>query len=264
MSEDILLERDGHVGWIRINRPERLNAFSGRMREDLDAALAELESDTDIRCVIITGVGRAFSTGGDVSVMRELIAQEDTARFDALVRAGANVVQRIDDMTKPVIAAINGPAAGAGACLALACDLRIASETATIGFGFLRVGLHADWGGSYFLPRIVGPALAAELMYTGEMVNTERGVKLGLFNRVVTANDLEATARSLAGQLAAAPAGVMTDLRRNMRRSLETSLSEMLTAEIEAQKSAFKTADFREGIESFLDKRAPKFGRVTK
>lgn len=264
MSKDILLEHDGHVGWIRINRPDRLNAFSGRMREDLDFALAQLESDADIRCVIITGVGRAFSTGGDVSVMRELIAQEDTARFEALVRAGAQIVQRIDDMTKPVIAAINGPAAGAGACLALACDLRIASEAATIGFGFLRVGLHADWGGSYFLPRIVGPALAAELMYTGEMVNTERGVRLGLFNRVVPANDLEATARSIAGQLAAAPAGVMIDLRRNMRRSLETPLGEMLAAEVDAQKRAFKTADFREGIESFLDKRAPKFGRVAK
>lgn len=264
MSQDILLERDGHVGWIRINRPERLNAFSGRMREDLDDALAELESDTEIRCVIITGVGRAFSTGGDVSVMRELIAQEDSTRFDALVRAGAQVVQRIDDMTKPVIAAINGPAAGAGACLALACDLRVASETATIGFGFLRVGLHADWGGSYFLPRIVGPALAAELMYTGEMVNAERAVKHGLFNRVVPPNDLESTARSLAGQLAKAPAGVMIDLRRNMRRSLETPLSEMLAAEVDAQKRAFKTADFREGIESFLDKRAPKFGRVAK
>lgn len=261
---DILTERDGHVGWIRINRPDRLNAFSGTMREDLEAALEALEREKDIRCVIITGVGRAFSTGGDVTVMKDLIAREDVGRFESLVRAGALVVQRIDDMTKPVIAAINGPAAGAGACLALACDLRIASETATIGFGFLRVGLHPDWGGSYFLPRIVGPALAAEFTFTGEMINAERAAKHGLFNRVVPAADLEAAARALAGQIAAAPASVMLDLRKNMRRSLHTPLAEMLEAEVEAQLRAFRTADFKEGIESFLDKRAPRFGRVTK
>ena len=261
---DILVEREGNLGWVRINRPDRLNAFSGTMREDLDAALEWLERDTEVRCVIITGVGRAFSTGGDVSVMKELIENSDIVRFEALVRAGARVVQRIDDMTKPVIAAINGPAAGAGACLALACDLRIASETATIGFGFLRVGLHPDWGGSYFLPRIVGPALAAEFTYTGEMISAERGEKHGLFNRVVPAGNLEATARTLGGQLAAAPASVMIDLRRNMRRSLHTPLSTMLDAEVAAQLRAFKTADFKEGIESFLDKRTPRFGRAAR
>ncbi|MGQ0814813.1 MAG: enoyl-CoA hydratase/isomerase family protein, partial [Gemmatimonadota bacterium] len=190
--------------------------------------------------------------------------RDDVARFEALVRAGARVIQRIDDMTKPVIAAINGPAAGAGACLALACDLRIASETASIGFGFLRVGLHPDWGGSYFLPRIVGPALAAEFTYTGEMINAERGEKLGLFNRVVPAADLEATARTLAGQIAAAPATVMIDLRRNMRDSLRVPLADMLEAEVDAQLRAFATPNFKEGIESFLEKRAPRFGRTRK
>lgn len=257
----ILLERENRIAWIRINKPERLNAFSGTMREDLDAALAECEHDDDVRCVIVTGVGRAFSTGGDVSVMQELIADEDVVRFEHLVRAGARVVQRIDDMTKPVIAAINGPAAGAGACLALACDLRIASETASIGFGFLRVGLHPDWGGSYFLPRLIGPALAAEFTYTGEMISAERGERLGIFNRVVPASELEAVTKSLAGQIASAPAGVMIDLRRNMRRSTHTPLGTMLDAEVAAQLRAFKTADFREGIDSFLKKRAPKFGR---
>lgn len=257
----IVTERDGNVGWIRINRPDRLNAFSGTMREDLDAALAELESAADIRCVIITGIGRAFSTGGDVGVMKELIESDDIVRFESLVRAGARVVQRIDDMTKPVIAAINGPAAGAGACLALACDLRIASETATIGFGFLRVGLHPDWGGSYFLPRLIGPALAAEFTYTGEMISAERGEKMGLLNRVVPAKDLEAAARTLAGQIAGSPAATMTDLRRTLRRSLHTPLGNILDAEVSAQLRAFRTNDFREGIESFLEKRAPKFGK---
>jgi 2-(1,2-epoxy-1,2-dihydrophenyl)acetyl-CoA isomerase len=257
----IISERDGNIGWIRISHPSRLNSFSGTMREDLDTALAELERADEVRCVIITGVGRAFSTGGDVSVMKELIANDDIVGFEALVRAGARVIQRIDDMTKPVIAAINGPAAGAGACLAIACDLRIASETASIGFGFLRVGLHPDWGGSYFLPRLVGPALSAEFAYTGEIINAERAEKLGIFNRVVPPGDLESAVRTLAGQMAGAPAAVMIDLRRNMRRSLHTPLGNMLDAEVAAQLRAFKTPDFREGIESFLEKRAPRFGK---
>ncbi|MGQ0561229.1 MAG: enoyl-CoA hydratase/isomerase family protein [Gemmatimonadota bacterium] len=260
----ILAERAGNVGWIRINHPERLNSFSGTMREDLDAALAEMERADEVRCVVVIGVGRAFSTGGDISVMKELIEQQDAERFAALVRAGARVIQRIDDMSKPVIAAINGPAAGAGACLALACDLRIASEAASIGFGFLRVGLHPDWGGSFFLPRLVGPALAAEFTYTGEMINAERAERLGIFNRLVPAPNLEPVVRTLAGQIAAAPAGIMIDLRRNVRRSLHTPLPELLEAEVEAQLRAFRTADFKEGIESFLEKRAPRFGRTGK
>lgn len=258
----ISLERDHNLAWIRINKPERLNAFSGTMREDLYDALGEVEQDKDVRCTIITGVGRAFSTGGDVSVMKELIETSDTVRFEALVRAGARIVRRIDEMATPVIAAINGPAAGAGACLALACDVRVASETATIGFGFLRVGLHPDWGGSYFLPRLIGPALAAEFTYTGEMINAERGERLGLFNRVVAASELESTARTIGGQIAAAPAGVMTDLRRTMRDSLLTPLPQVLEAEVSAQLRAFETPDFREGVESFLEKRAPRFGRT--
>ena len=261
-SSGILTEHDGHIAWIRINKPERLNSFSGTMREDLERALIALEDDHQIRCVIITGVGRAFSTGGDVTVMKELIEEDDIVRFEAIVRAGANVIKRVDAMTKPVIAAINGPAAGAGACLALACDLRVASETATIGFGFLRVGLHPDWGGSYFLPRLVGPALAAEFTYTGEMINAERAERLGIFNHVVPPANLQAVARSLAGQIVSAPAGTMIDLRRTLRRSLSSDLANVLDAEVQAQLRAFRTPDFREGIESFLEKRAPKFGRA--
>mgnify|MGYP006200665515 CR=1 FL=1 len=169
-EESILIERDGALGWIRINRPERLNAFSGDMRQRIEAGLQELEDDADVRVVLITGVGRAFSTGGDIQVMTELAEQRDTEAFRELVEAGERVVTLIDRMEKPVIAVVNGPAAGAGACLALACDLRIASETASIGFTFVRVGLHPDWGGTYFLPRLIGPALAAEMIYTGGMI----------------------------------------------------------------------------------------------
>ncbi|MEX2283294.1 MAG: enoyl-CoA hydratase-related protein [Gemmatimonadota bacterium] len=262
-QREILTEREGAVGWVRLNRPARLNAFSQTMREDLEAALQRMESDSEIRCVILTGVGRAFCTGGDVGVMKELIEQNDIERFETLVRIGARIVKLIDEMKKPVIAAVNGPAAGAGACLALACDLRLASEHASIGFGFLRVGLHPDWGGSYFLPRLLGPALAAEFLYTGEMIKAERAERLGLFNRVVGHAELEAAARTLAGQIAAGPVATVVDTKRTLRGSLDHSLADVLEQELQAQLNAFRSADFHEGINSFIEKRAPRFGRKT-
>ena len=258
----IIVEKDAAIGWIRINRPDRLNAFAGVMRTDLLHALQQHENDAEVRCIIITGVGRAFSTGGDISVMSEIIAAGDRDRFEKLVRAGADVVTQIEMMTKPVIAAINGVAAGAGACLALACDLRIVSESAAIGFTFLRVGLHPDWGGSYFLPRLIGPAAAAEFIYTGGMISAERGERMGLFNRVVPAAELEGAARGFAGEIAASPPGVMADAKRALRASLGASLPEMLELEVEAQLRAFDGPDFREGIKAFLEKRAPRFSRT--
>ena len=260
-SDTIAMDRDGNLGWIRINRPERLNAFAGDMRERLDDALQEMDANPAVRCVAITGVGRAFSTGGDVQVMADLAESGDTERFEALVRTGVRVVKRIDGMRKPVIAAINGAAAGAGACLALACDLRIASQNATIGLTFVRVGLHPDWGGAYFLPRVIGSALAAELVMTGGMINARRAERLGLFNRVVPADDLESAVRGLAGQIAGGPPEVIADAKRTLRRSLAADLDEILEMEAAAQLRAFGSPDFNEGIQAFLEKRAPRFGR---
>jgi 2-(1,2-epoxy-1,2-dihydrophenyl)acetyl-CoA isomerase len=262
-KDGIVVERDGPTGWIRINRPERLNAFVGDMRTRLEEALRAYAEDEDVRCVVVTGVGRAFSTGGDIGAMKQLIENDDVDGFEALVRAGARVVSVIETMPQPVIAAVNGPAAGAGACLALACDLRVASEMSSIGFTFLRVGLHPDWGGSYFLPRLVGLAIASEAVYTGGMINAERAERLGLFNRVVPASELETQVKGLAGQIAAAPAGVIADAKRSLRRAQNSSLDEILELEIASQLRAFASADFREGITAFLDKRAPRFNRRT-
>jgi 2-(1,2-epoxy-1,2-dihydrophenyl)acetyl-CoA isomerase len=257
----ILVEREGSIGWIRINRPERLNAFAGEMRAELEEGLKTFEQDRAIHCVVITGVGRAFSTGGDIQVMAELAENKDAEGFARLVETGARIVTTIDRMSKPVLAAVNGPAAGAGACLALACDLRIASETASIGFTFLRVGLHPDWGGSYFLPRLVGPGRAAELILTGGMIGAERAERLGIFNRVVPAAELERAARDLALQIAAGPPRVIAAVKQSLRRGLSGTLDEVLDMEITAQNDAFGSADFQEGIKAFLDKRAPRFGR---
>jgi 2-(1,2-epoxy-1,2-dihydrophenyl)acetyl-CoA isomerase len=257
----IVVETDGALGWIRINRPERLNAFADDMRDQIHAGLERLEAESSVRCVILTGVGRAFSTGGDISVMAEIAERGDEPRFESLVRAGARIVSRIASMTKPVIAAVNGPAAGAGACLALACDLRVACDTASLGFTFLRVGLHPDWGGSWFLPRLIGLPLAAEAVFTGGMINAERCERLGLFNRIVPAKELETAVRGVAGQIAAMPAEVVADAKRNLRAGLDSTLSEVLEAEVTAQLRAFRSADFREGINAFLAKRTPRFNR---
>jgi len=263
MSDDaILVERDGALGWIRINRPERLNAFSGNMRQRIEAALRELEADDDIRVVLITGVGRAFSTGGDMQVMTELADTRDVDSFRELVEAGERVVTLIDEMEKPVIAVVNGPAAGAGACLALACDLRIASEAASIGFTFVRVGQHPDWGGTYWLPRLIGPGLAAEMIYTGGMIGAERAERLGLFNRVVPAAQLEGAARGFAGEIAHAPRVPIAHAKRALRGALNGTLPEQLLLEREAQLAAFESDDFQEGVRAFLEKRAPRFGRA--
>jgi 2-(1,2-epoxy-1,2-dihydrophenyl)acetyl-CoA isomerase len=261
MSDEnqIRIRRDGNLGWIRINRPERLNAFVGDMRDRLDEALVELDGDDAIRTVAITGAGRAFSTGGDMHYMAELAESGDAERFDELVRTGIRVVRRIDTMRKPVIAAINGAAAGAGASLALACDIRIASQNASIGLTFTRIGLHPDWGGAYFLPRLIGSALAAELVFTGGMINAKRAERLGIFNRVVPADDLEPAVRGLAGQIAGGPSDVIADAKRTLRRSLAADLDEILELEAEAQGRAFRSPAFREGVRAFLEKRAPRF-----
>jgi 2-(1,2-epoxy-1,2-dihydrophenyl)acetyl-CoA isomerase len=257
----ITVEREGRLAWVRLNRPERLNAFADDMRDRLDAILAELDEDPAVRCVAITGVGRAFSTGGDVERLAELTASKDATAFENLVRAGIRVVKRIDGMRKPVIAAVNGAAAGAGAALALACDLRIASQNASIGLTFVRIGLHPDWGAAYFLPRLIGSALAAELVYTGGMINAKRAERVGLFNSVVAADELEAAVRGLAGQIASGPAEVIADAKRTLRRSLAADLDEILEMEAQAQLRAFRSSDSDEGVRAFLEKRAPRFGR---
>lgn len=258
--ETIRVERDGNLGWIRINRPEQLNAFAGDMRERLDEAFAELDGDRSVRCVALTGTGRAFSTGGDIHHMAELNDAEDAAVFAELVQSGARIVKRIDGMKKPVIAAVNGVAAGAGASLALACDIRVASHNASIGLTFTRIGLHPDWGGAYFLPRLLGAALAAELIFTGGMINAKRAERLGLVNRVVAADELEATVRGLAGQIAGGPPEVIADAKRTLRKSLSADLDEILDMEMAAQLRAFRSPAFREGIHAFIEQRSPRFG----
>jgi len=233
----VLVSVEDGIGRLTLNRPEKLNV------------------------VVVTGRGRAFAAGADVSYLSELIEGQRLEEARALVDAGRRVVTAVVEMPKPVIAALNGPAAGGGANLALACDIRIAAEGASIGQTFNRIGLHPDWGGTYFLPRLVGPAKAAELIFTGEMVGAREAERIGMVNRVVPDEELRAEVEELAGRLAEKPALPLRLAKRAVRRSLDSSLDEMLDYELEAQTRCFESPDAREGVRAFLEKRDPEFER---
>src|SRR6476660_4825273 len=195
MYEHIQVAEAEGIATINLNRPDKLNAFIGHMRRDLAEALEHTGSDRNTRVVIITGAGRAFCAGGDVAFMAELMKRREAEEFSRILGAGRRVILAIRQMTKPVIASINGPAAGAGFNLALACDLRIASTTATFNQSFAKVGLHPDWGGTYFLPRLVTPNKACEMFFLGESMSAEEAHRLGILNDVVAPEELEPATR---------------------------------------------------------------------
>lgn len=256
---NVLLRVEDGVAWITLNRPDRLNAFAGGMRDELHDTLHHVDGMPEARVVVITGAGRGFCTGADVEVMSDLLAREDDTTFAGLVEAGMRVVRRLRSMSRPVIAAVNGPAAGAGASLALACDVRIASSAASIGVTFNRIGLHPDWGATYFLPRLVGPGRAAELVLSGRMVGAEEGERIGLFQRVVPAETFDEEVRKYVAELAAKPPLAMALARDTLSRSIESDLDTLLDAERQAQLRCFRSADAREGIAAFHEKRRPAF-----
>ena len=259
MYEHIQVAETDNIVTITLNRPDRLNAFIGHMRRDLAEALEHAGSDRNVRVVIITGAGRAFSAGGDIGFMAELLERRDAEEFSRLLGAGRRVVLAIRQMTKPVIASINGPASGAGCNLALACDLRIASNNATFSQSFAKVGLHPDWGGTYFLPRLVTPNKACELFFLGESIDAAEALRLGILNQVVRPEELESATLELAQRLRAAPPIALGAAKHAVYMSQAAELEEMLRYETEAQLRCFESSDGREGIHAFLEKREPKF-----
>ncbi|MGH7572120.1 MAG: enoyl-CoA hydratase/isomerase family protein [Gemmatimonadota bacterium] len=258
-TDRVLTERDGPVGVVRLNRPEKLNAFAGDMRDRIGDAVEEMGADPEARVLIVTGAGRGFCAGADVEYLRELVETGNERDFENLLRAGERVVTAIRRLDKPVIAVINGPAAGGGANLALACDLRIMGESASIGQTFSRIGLHPDWGGTFFLPRLVGEAAALELMWSGRMVPAAEALGLGMVNRVVPDERLWAESLDWARRLAAAPPLAVGRIKRAVYASLEESLEHMLAVEMESQLACFRTNDVRRGLAAFREKMRPAF-----
>lgn len=246
---------DDGVAWITIDRPTRLNAFVGSMRDDLHAALGDAGARPDVRAVVITGAGRAFCAGADVATMAGLLERGDERTFGGFVDAGMRVVRQIRALPCPVIAAVNGVAAGAGASLAAACDLRIAARGASIGFTFNRIGLHPDWGATYFLPRLVGAGRALELVATARMVGSAEAERIGLFDRVVDDDAFADAVAALARELAAGPPGALAAAKRSLARTFESTLEEMLELERRAQLECFAGDEVREGVRAFREKR---------
>ena len=257
----VLIDVTDSIGTVTLNRPDKLNAFFGTMRDEIAEALEELGGREDVRVVVITGRGRAFCAGANVGYMADLLERRAYDEANLLVTAGRRVVRSIIEMPKPAIAALNGPAAGGGANMALACDLRIASDRAKIGQTFNRIGLAPDWGGSWLVPRLVGRARAAELFFLAEMIDATEAERIGLVNRVVPHAELEDTVREIAGRLAAKPALALALAKQALRRSLSAELDEMLDFEVQAQEEAFRSADALEGTRAFVEKREPRFGR---
>ncbi|HSP13259.1 MAG TPA: enoyl-CoA hydratase [Thermoanaerobaculia bacterium] len=255
----IAVESREHVTTITLNRPDKLNAFGGTMREDLLKALRGAGHDAGCRVVVITGAGPAFCAGGDVEFMADLQKRADTDTFRKLLDAARNAVLQLAAMTKPVIASINGVAAGAGCNLALACDYRIASDQARLGETFVRIGLHADWGGTWFLPRLIGRGAAFDLLMTGRLVDAAEALRIGLVDRVVPAETLAAETETLSASIASGPPQAIAAIKRALAASEGNDLRSQLELETEHQLRAFQSKDAAEGMKAFFEKRPPRF-----
>jgi 2-(1,2-epoxy-1,2-dihydrophenyl)acetyl-CoA isomerase len=248
------------VATLTLNRPEAYNALTTTMLEEIKDALRGVERDRNVRALIITGVGKAFSSGADLT---ELSANFDVPITEYL-RTGLNmVVKEIRSLEKPVICAVNGVAAGAGASITLACDLRIASENATFVFAaFANIGLIPDAGGTYLLQQLVGAGRALELALfadSKERLTAQRALELGIVNRVVPHDDLMSQTYALASKLAQMPTKAIGMTKRAIYRAAERDFKDAIDYEARLQGAAFKTNDFREGVTAFIEKRQPNF-----
>ena len=212
-----------------------------------------------MRVVVLTGAGRAFCAGGDVNFMAELVERGDSEEFARLLGAARRVILAIRHMTKPVIASINGPAAGAGFNLALACDLRIASSDATFAQSFVKIGFHPDWGGTYFLPRVVGIAKACELIFTGDAIDANEALRLGIVNSVVAPEALMNETYKLAKKIAAGPPVAIQLAKRSIYHNQDADLRSALEFETFAQNITRETEDSKEGVKAFVEKREAVF-----
>ena len=260
MAEDLLETIKDGVAVLTLNRPERLNALSETMLTALLEALPRLAADPDVGVVVLTGAGRGFCAGGDVKAMAE--CREFTGTFEEKaqsLRAAMEVSRWLHEMPKVTIAMVRGAAAGAGLSLALACDMRVASDTARFATAFARVGYSGDFGGSWYLTQLVGTAKARELYYTADIVDAQQAQALGIVNRVVPDARLEEEAMALAGRLARGPRVAYQYMKRNFNAAESGSLRNSLDLEAWHHTRCGETSDHREAAKAFVEKREPVF-----
>ncbi len=248
------------VGTITLNRPERLNALTFDVYAELREGFEALDLDPEIRAIVLTGAGRAFCSGGDVEEIIGPLLVADAEGLLRFTRLTCGLVLAIRRCRKPVVAALNGTVAGAGAVIASACDLRIAAESARIAFLFTKVGLSgADMGAAWLLPRIVGLGIATELLLTGDFIGADEAFRIGLYNRVVPEDQLLDAARRLAEGLARGPSVALGVTKESLDREAALDLEAALEAEARAQAGCMQSPNFREAYEAFLAKREPRF-----
>ena len=258
--KSFIYEQHDGIATITLNRPERLNAITFEVYRELTDLIAALRGEKDVRVVVITGAGRAFCSGGDV---RDIIGELQGCDAEGLLdftRLTCELIHNMRALPKPIIASINGTTAGAGACIALASDIRIAADEAKIAFVFVKVGLAGtDMGATYLLPRIVGLSKATELLMTGDFISATEAERIGLYNRVVPRAQLESVTHELAEKLAHGPAFGLAKTKEMLNREMHMSFESALEAEAVAQALCMQTPDFKEAHAAFLEKRPAKF-----
>src|SRR3989441_5648467 len=259
VEQHVSVENESGIGWIRFNRPEKMNAIGALTRKQLAESIKQAERDDAVRVVVLTGSGRAFSSGADVTEMVQgagMRTPEDVG--NVLRNEYMPMLTRLRTMPKPVIAAMNGPAAGIGASYALACDIRIATPKAYLLEAFVNIGLSPDGGVSWLLPRMAGTGVAYEMFFTGQPLSAIDAHRLGLINRVVPADQLEAEVRELANHLVTQPRQAMAAAKRAVNHALESSYEEALEFESYLQEAQAWSPEFAEGVQKFLARRSQK------
>ena len=259
VEQHVGVEMEAGVAWIRFNRPEKMNAIGALTRKQLAESIKQAERDDAVRVVVLTGSGRAFSSGADVTEMVQgagMRTPEDVG--NVLRNEYMPTLMRLRTMPKPVIAAMNGPAVGIGASFALACDIRIATPEAYILEAFVNIGLAPDGGVSWLLPRLAGTGVAYEMFFTGKPLAAADALRLGVINRVVPAERLEEEVRDLAGQLTSQPRQALAGAKRAVNHALVSSYEEAMEFESYLQEAQVASPEFAEGVQNFLARRAKR------
>ena len=269
-TNELLCDLEDGVATVTLNKPEKRNALGDILTPALRSILLTLEADERCGTILLTGAGRAFCAGGDVSGMGANRGKDGDApkapptideAVASLIEKQESLTLRIAELDKPIVAALPGPAAGAGLSLALAADLRVMADDTFVTTAFRRIGLSGDYGSSWFLTRLVGPAVAKELLMTGRRIPAEECLRLGIVNRIVPFDDLAEESRSLALELANGPREALRYMKRNVNRAVLSDLRESLAVEAEGMVRSVRTADHQEAVRAFMEKREPRFGQ---